>query len=56
MFNKLESTQNDNTSGIGLGLSICKQIIDAFGGNIYIDDNYQEGTKITFCIECEINI
>ena len=51
----MDKTSIDNTTGIGLGLSICKEIIDAFGGGIYIDDTYNEGTKICFYLKCDNN-
>ena len=55
MFGKLEDTASMNTTGIGLGLSICKQIVDAFRGEIYIDDKVEEGTLIIFTIKCKNN-
>ena len=39
MFSKLESTSRINTSGVGLGLSICKKIVEALDGYIYLEDN-----------------
>ncbi len=36
MLGKLESTASINTSGVGLGLSTCKQIIEALDGTIQI--------------------
>ena len=40
MFGKLESTASINTSGVGLGLSICKNIIEGMNGSIMLDTNY----------------
>ncbi|TNV84152.1 hypothetical protein FGO68_gene1404 [Halteria grandinella] len=41
LFGKLETTEHVNTSGIGLGLSICKKIIEGLGGELkYISKCY----------------
>ena len=39
MFGKIEATSSINTSGIGLGLNICKKIVEAYDGTIYLEDN-----------------
>ena len=53
LFGKLETSSSLNTSGIGLGLSICKQIIEVFDGKIYFDEEYKDGAKFTFQIPAE---
>ena len=42
-----------NTQGVGLGLSICKQIVEAFDGSICLEDDAQKGgTTFTFQLKC----
>eukprot|EP00347_Sterkiella_histriomuscorum_P016020 403354801 len=53
IFGKLEQTSEINTSGIGLGLGICKNLVEMLGGKISIDNDYQNGAKFTFTIKCE---
>lgn len=37
-------------NGTGIGLSICKEIIDAHGGSIKADSNMKQGTTFTICL------
>jgi hypothetical protein len=46
------------TKGIGLGLSVCKQITEQLGGKLEITSEEGEGTLIMFsilikCVDCE---
>lgn len=38
------------SSGQGLGLTICKKIVEQLGGTINIDNSYCEGTKFIFTL------
>ncbi|MDE2341494.1 MAG: PAS domain S-box protein [Alphaproteobacteria bacterium] len=40
----------DKSSGMGLGLSICKTIIEAHGGQLWAESNDPLGTKFTFTL------
>lgn len=52
MFGKLHSSSSINSTGIGLGLNICKNLVEALGGKIYILDEPQEnGTTMVFTIK-----
>jgi len=47
-FSKVSETQESNKQGVGLGLSICKEIIMANGGSI--DMKSEEGKGTDFII------
>ncbi len=38
------------TKGTGLGLYLCREIIKAHGGKIWVDETYQEGSRICFSL------
>lgn len=48
LFGYLKSTEQMNTQGIGLGLYICKQIVEEFGGQIHVDSVPHRGSAFTF--------
>jgi signal transduction histidine kinase len=51
-FNKFYRADTSNTAvrGLGLGLTICKTIIEAHGGIIWIDSHPGEGTAFHFSL------
>ena len=49
-FCKLKETNGINKSGRGLGLSICKNIIEKMGGNVRVESE-GEGKGSTFIIQ-----
>lgn len=48
MFGKLQSSQNCNQQGIGLGLSVCKRIINVFQGDLNVTSELTKGSKFSF--------
>ncbi len=47
MFYTLNNTVADSRRSLGLGLALCKSIINAHGGEIWVQDHKPQGT--TFC-------
>ena len=47
LFEAFVTTKED---GMGLGLSICRTIIEAHGGRIWVDSVLGEGTAFHFCV------
>ncbi|MBN1116969.1 MAG: HAMP domain-containing histidine kinase [Bacteroidales bacterium] len=46
-FSKLEIS-DDSKNGLGLGLSICKKLVDLMDGKIWYNSNYTQGTCFYF--------
>jgi len=49
-FYQIDTTATRKHGGTGLGLVICKGIIEAHGGKIWIDKSYTKGLRIIFTL------
>ena len=49
-FYRLEKSRNKETGGVGLGLSITKDVITSHGGTIKLDDSSLGGLKVVINI------
>ncbi len=49
-FTQLDSSDTRKYKGTGLGLALCKQIVNLMNGDISIQSNYGTGTEVTFFI------
>ena len=50
MFYTADKKRGDSRRGLGLGLSLCKSIINAHGGTIQAVDNHPQGTIFRFTL------
>ena len=53
MFYTANNESGDSRRGLGLGLSLCKSIVSAHGGEIYVKDNSPKGTVLGFSLPVE---
>ncbi len=49
-FYQIESSSTRENSGMGLGLSICKDIVEAQGGRLWVESIKGEGCKFAFSL------
>lgn len=56
MFFTVDGNKGDSRRGLGLGLALCKSIIKAHDGEIYVKNNKPNGTIIGFTLsQVEVN-
>ena len=58
MFYVGDNRSSDSRRSLGLGLALCKSIIESHHGTIFVSDNKPQGTIITFTLpigKVEIN-
>ena len=53
LFYKGSGSQSDSRRGIGLGLPICKAIVNAHGGEITAENNSERGMTVSFFLPAE---
>jgi two-component system sensor histidine kinase KdpD len=53
MFYTADKARGDGRRGLGLGLALCKSIVEAHGGKIYVRDNIPHGTVFCFTLQAE---
>ena len=53
MFYTADNIRGDGRRGLGLGLSLCKSIVNAHGGTIEVKDNIPHGTVFCFTLQAE---
>ncbi|MEK5259930.1 sensor histidine kinase KdpD [Paenibacillus sp. SEL3] len=53
MFYTADNIHGDGRRGLGLGLSLCKSIVNAHGGTIGVKDNVPKGTAFYFTLQAE---
>ncbi|MBR3602175.1 MAG: sensor histidine kinase, partial [Lachnospiraceae bacterium] len=53
MFYTGENKIADSRRSLGLGLALCKSIINAHGGEITLTDNQSQGCNFTFTLPLE---
>jgi len=55
MFYTVNNSITDGRRGLGLGLALCKAVVEAHGGEIEIKDNLPKGTIFSFKLKGEAN-
>ena len=57
MFGKLNRTADQNHEGLGLGLMVCKLIVEANGGQITVKSNgAEQGCEFKFSIKATTDL
>jgi len=49
-FKQVGNTLTDKPQGTGLGLTICKQIIEQHGGKIWVESELGQGSNFSFTL------
>ncbi len=55
-FRQVGNTLTEKPQGTGLGLPICRQIINHFGGRLWVESEFGYGAKFSFTLPLEAKI
>ena len=50
IFDVLFRMSTGPAEGVGLGLALCKQVIEAAGGRIWLDTDYEAGARFVLTL------
>ena len=53
LFGKVKISNDYNTTGVGLGLVYCKNVVQHMNGEIHCESEVRKGTKFVFYIQVE---
>jgi signal transduction histidine kinase len=51
-FRQTSTGKKQSKGGVGLGLSVCKAIVEAHGGRIWVESEPGKGAKFVASIPC----
>jgi len=52
LFKMFQRLKNNESRGSGIGLAICKRIVEKHGGSIWIESDIDKGAKFCFTFPC----
>jgi signal transduction histidine kinase len=55
MYSQLSSSENSPRRGSGIGLAVCKKIIEAHGGRIWFESGRGQGSSFYFSLPAKVD-